>query len=49
MYLMVERFAGIYPGLSDRDQRLKKRIDKDKVDKITDEDLKKSEEFLECI
>lgn len=51
MYLMVERFAEIYPGLSaaTRDQRLKKRIDKDKVDKITDEDLKKSEEFVECM
>lgn len=35
MYLMVKRFAEIYPGLSaaTRDQRLKKRIDKDKVDK----------------
>lgn len=51
MYLMVERFAEIYPGLSaaTRDQRLEKRVDKDKVDKITDEDLKKSEEFVECM
>lgn len=36
MYLLVERFTEIYPGLNaaTRDQRLKKRIVKDKVDKI---------------
>lgn len=51
MYLMVERFAEIYPGLSSacRDQRLKARVDKEKVDKVSDEDLKKAEEFVETM
>lgn len=51
MYLMVERFAEIYPGLSAacRDPRIKKRVEKEKVEKISDADLKKSEEFVECM
>lgn len=51
MYLMVQRFAEIYPGLcaASRDPRLKKRCEKDKVEKLTDADLKKSEEFVDCM
>lgn len=51
MYLMVERFAEIYPGLSSacRDPRLKTRAEKEKVEKITDADLEKGEEFIQTM
>jgi hypothetical protein len=51
MYLMVERFAEIYPGLSSacRDPKLKTRAEKEKVEKITDADLQKGEEFIQTM
>ena len=51
LYLMVQRFTEIYIGLSaaSRDPRLKKRAEKEKVERVTDNDLRKGEEFVECM
>ena len=51
MYLMVQRFAINYPALvaATHDSRLKARIKQDRVDRISDEDLKKCQEFEETM
>ena len=48
---MAQRFALNYPALvaATRDSRLKARIKQDKVDRISDEDLKKCQEFEETM
>ena len=51
LYLMVQRFTEIYIGLSaaSGDPRLKKRAEKEKIERVTDDDLRKGEEFVECM
>ncbi|KAJ8349379.1 hypothetical protein SKAU_G00245090 [Synaphobranchus kaupii] len=51
LFLMVERFLEQYPALQAAalDPRLRKPMEKDKLDRITDEDFIRAEEFIKVM
>ncbi|KAK7172121.1 hypothetical protein R3I93_004426 [Phoxinus phoxinus] len=48
LYLMLERFTEQYPAIqaASLDQRLRKNMDRDRLARLTEEDFRKAEDFL---
>ncbi|XP_030263766.1 zinc finger BED domain-containing protein 1-like [Sparus aurata] len=48
LYLMLERFTEQYPAIqaASLDQRLRKNMDRDRLARLTEEDFKKAEDFI---
>ena len=51
LFLMVERFLEQYPALQAAvlDPRIRKPMERDRLDRITDEDFTKAEEFIKVM
>lgn len=48
LYLMMERFIEQYPAIqaASLDQRLRKNMERDRLARLTDEDFRKAEDFI---